>query len=116
MVQAFRSTAFSSYSRVWLCSWSSLRYPFTYLFETDVLIGIKAYETVNATSLAIGDYESLKDAAVDPYVAFRDAYVQYRYRLRKVIIEGGKPAPSGTGGAISPPITEVRPSGSTEDE
>jgi len=91
-------------------------HPFTYLFDLDVLIGIKAYETVNATSLAIGDYESLKDAAVDPYVAFRDAYAQYRYRLRKDIIERGKPAQSGPGGAISPAITEVRPSGSTEDE
>ncbi|HEX2720632.1 MAG TPA: hypothetical protein VHM71_06750, partial [Candidatus Deferrimicrobium sp.] len=59
---------------------------------------------------------SLKDAAVDPYVAFRDAYAQYRYRLRKVITEGGKPAQSGPGGAILPAITEVRPSGSTEDE
>jgi phospholipid-binding lipoprotein MlaA len=32
--------------------------------------------------LRIGDYESLKDAAIDPYVAFRDAYIQYR--LKKV--------------------------------
>jgi phospholipid-binding lipoprotein MlaA len=91
-------------------------HPFTYLVELDVLIGIKAYETVNATSLAIGDYESLKDAAVDPYVAFRDAYAQYRYRLRKVITEGGKPAQSGTGGAISPAITEDPLSTGTEDE
>ena len=75
-------------------------HPFTYVFDTDVLIGTKAYERVNSTSLAIGDYESLKDAAVDPYVAIRDACVQYqyRYRLRNVISEGGKPAPSGTGG------------------
>ena len=90
--------------------------PFTYLFELDVLAGIKAYETVNATSLAIGDYESLKDAAVDPYVAFRDAYAQYRYRLRKVIIDGGKPAQSGTGGAISPAITEEPPAAVAEGE
>jgi phospholipid-binding lipoprotein MlaA len=90
--------------------------PFTYLFELDVLFGIKAYETVNATSLAIGDYESLKDAAVDPYVAFRDAYAQYRYRLRKVIIEGGKPAQSGPGGAISPAITEDPPPTGDDNE
>jgi phospholipid-binding lipoprotein MlaA len=90
--------------------------PFNYLFELDVLIGIKAYETVNATSLAIGDYESLKDAAVDPYVAFRDAYAQYRYRLRKVIIEGGKPAQSGPGGAISPATTEDPPPAGAEGE
>jgi phospholipid-binding lipoprotein MlaA len=90
--------------------------PFNYLFELDVLIGIKAYETVNATSLAIGDYESLKDAAVDPYVAFRDAYAQYRYRLRKVITEGGKPAQSSPGGAISPAITEDPPPAGAEGE
>jgi len=91
-------------------------HPFTYLFDLDVLIGIKAYETVNATSLAIGDYESLKDAAVDPYVAFRDAYAQYRYRLRKDIIERGKPAQSGPGGAISPAITEDPPPVGAEGE
>jgi phospholipid-binding lipoprotein MlaA len=85
----------------------SFLYPFIYLVETDVLIGIKAYETVNSTSLSIGDYESLKDAAVDPYVAIRDAYVQYR--LKKIKTGEGKPAPSGTRGANSPAITEVRP-------
>ena len=60
---------------------------------------------MNATSLTIGDYESLKDAAVDPYVAFRDAYVQYR--LNQVKTGRGKQAPSNTGGAISPAITDV---------
>ena len=80
-------------------------HPFTYLVDADVLIGIKAYERVNATSLAIGDYESLKDAAVDPYAAFRDAYVQYR--VNQVKTRGGKRTPAGTGGAISPATTEV---------
>jgi phospholipid-binding lipoprotein MlaA len=89
-------------------------HPSTYLFETDVLIGIKAYERVNSTSLSIGDYESLKDAAVDPYVAIRDAYVQYR--LKKIKTGGGKPAPSGTGGAISPAITEDPPAAGVEGE
>jgi phospholipid-binding lipoprotein MlaA len=42
---------------------------------------------VNDTSLKIGDYESLKGAAIDPYVAIRDAYVQYR--LKKVNRKGG---------------------------
>ena len=44
--------------------------------------GLWAYDKVNDTSLRIGDYESLKEAAIDPYVAIRDAYVQYR--LNKV--------------------------------
>lgn len=34
--------------------------------------------TVNEASLRIGDYEMLKNAALDPYEAFRDAYIQYR--------------------------------------
>jgi phospholipid-binding lipoprotein MlaA len=33
---------------------------------------------VNETSFRIGDYEALKAAALDPYEAFRDAYVQNR--------------------------------------
>jgi phospholipid-binding lipoprotein MlaA len=40
--------------------------------------GIRSYEAVNGTSLRIGDYEAFKDAAIDPYVALRDAYHQYR--------------------------------------
>ena len=58
-------------------------HPFTYFITAwDTSVGIRAYEKVNATSLSIGDYESLKEAAIDPYVAIRDAYVQYR--LKKV--------------------------------
>jgi phospholipid-binding lipoprotein MlaA len=41
-------------------------------------IGVKAYETLNNTSLTLGDYEALKKAALDPYVSMRDAYYQYR--------------------------------------
>jgi phospholipid-binding lipoprotein MlaA len=35
-------------------------------------------EVVNDTSLRIGEYEELKRAALDPYVALRDAFFQYR--------------------------------------
>jgi phospholipid-binding lipoprotein MlaA len=34
--------------------------------------------TVNDTTFRIGDYETLKSAALDPYEAFRDAYIQNR--------------------------------------
>jgi phospholipid-binding lipoprotein MlaA len=44
---------------------------------------VRAYEEVNRTSLRIGDYEALKDAAIDPYLAVRDAYVQYRWKKVK---------------------------------
>lgn len=39
---------------------------------------IKGYDKVNEVSLRIGDYESLKEAAIDPYIAVRNAYIQYR--------------------------------------
>ena len=50
---------------------------------------------MNSTSLRIGDYEALKEAAIDPYVAVRDAYVQYRWKKVKkkgTPIEGLAPA------------------------
>lgn len=52
----------------------------SYISPWYVSLGIRGYEEVNATSLAIGDYESLKEAALDPYVALRDAYVQHRQK------------------------------------
>lgn len=44
-------------------------------------VGIKAYETVNSTSLRGDDYEDFKKSAIDPYIALRDAYYQYRRNL-----------------------------------
>ena len=41
-------------------------------------VGIYAHEKINYLSFHLGDYEALKAAAIDPYVAMRDAYVQYR--------------------------------------
>ena len=41
-------------------------------------MGGRAFDIVNKTSLRVGEYEALKDAALDPYVAMRDAYFQYR--------------------------------------
>jgi len=52
--------------------------PVTYVQPWEASLGITAYNTVNDTSLKIGDYESIKEAAVDPYIAIRDAYIQYR--------------------------------------
>ena len=61
--------------------------PYTYLSPWYAGAGVWTYDKVNDTSLNIGDYESLKEAAIDPYVAIRDAYVQYR--LKKVNRKGG---------------------------
>jgi len=49
--------------------------------------GIAAGYKLNETSLSIGDYEALKEAAIDPYVAIRDAYVQYRYHKIKQVTD-----------------------------
>ena len=72
-----------------LCARDSVGYvgdlfldPFTYLVpEFWYNVDIKAYDTVNATSLRPGEYEDFKKAAIDPYIAFRDAYYQYRRHL-----------------------------------
>lgn len=37
-----------------------------------------AYNQINKLSFHIGEYESLKDASVDPYLGLRDAYLSYR--------------------------------------
>jgi phospholipid-binding lipoprotein MlaA len=53
--------------------------PLNYLIpHTKYNVPTKVFDRVNDTSLRIGDYESLKDAALDPYVALRDAYFQHR--------------------------------------
>jgi phospholipid-binding lipoprotein MlaA len=52
--------------------------PFNYIDETKYVVAVKGYKVINDTSLTIGDYEELKRAALDPYVAVRDAYYQYR--------------------------------------
>jgi phospholipid-binding lipoprotein MlaA len=44
-------------------------------------VGLYAHDRVNYTSFHLGDYEALKSAAVDPYVAIRDAYVQHRTKV-----------------------------------
>jgi len=52
--------------------------PVRYVEPMEASIGITAGDTVNETSFKIGDYEALKEAAIDPYVSIRDAYVQHR--------------------------------------
>ncbi len=60
--------------------------PTTYLsssFFDPVTMGLYVHEAVNKTSFHIGDYETLKAAAIDPYIAIRDAYVQNRIEALK---------------------------------
>jgi len=66
----------------WIGDWF-LR-PQTYVSSewiSPVGVVLYVHEKVNDTSFHIGDYEAIKGAAIDPYVAMRDAYVQYRKKL-----------------------------------
>jgi phospholipid-binding lipoprotein MlaA len=71
-------------------------YPVSYITPWYDWLAVRAYEEVNDTSLRIGDYEFIKEAAIDPYLALRDAYSQYRQK--KVEERRGKPAPPKPGG------------------
>ncbi|HMK56440.1 MAG TPA: VacJ family lipoprotein [Dissulfurispiraceae bacterium] len=61
-----------------------LMHPLTYVKSSNLTfgqkLGIIAHERVNSTSFRIGDYESFKEAAIDPYVSMRDAFVQSRQK------------------------------------
>ncbi len=50
--------------------------PINYIKSSELSHGLWSLDLVNYTSFRIGDYESLKKAALDPYQAFKDAYIQ----------------------------------------
>ncbi len=52
--------------------------PLNYVEPWELSTGLKAYESLNSTSFRIGDYEALKEAAIDPYSAIKNAYIQIR--------------------------------------
>ena len=52
--------------------------PINYVEPTEASWGIVAFDKINQTSFRIGEYESLKEAAIDPYTAFQDIYLQFR--------------------------------------
>lgn len=63
--------------------------PLSYLAMSDSGAGVavQAGREVNNTSLTLGDYEDFKESAIDPYVALRDAYRQYRHKkIRDVAV------------------------------
>ena len=56
--------------------------PIWWLFDDLITsIAIRAGETINDTSFRIGEYEALQEAALDPYVMLRNAYLQNRIKL-----------------------------------
>jgi len=53
--------------------------PKTYIIQSvPVGLAIRTYDQVNETSLRIGEYEDFKRNTLDPYIAKREAYHQYR--------------------------------------
>jgi phospholipid-binding lipoprotein MlaA len=61
----------------------SILYPVNYVKPVEVELGIRGVDLVNQTSFHIGEYEALKEASVDPYVAIRNSYLQFRERKIK---------------------------------
>jgi len=57
--------------------------PVSYVKPTEAALGIRSIDIVNKTSFRIGDYESLKEASIDPYTALRDVYLQLRKKKIK---------------------------------
>jgi len=54
--------------------------PLFYVDPAVLSIGLSAHDKVNDLSFHLGDYEALKEAAIDPYVSLRNGYVQFRKR------------------------------------
>lgn len=52
--------------------------PVSYVEPVEVAVGISAANAVNDSSFHVGEYEAFKEASVDPYIAMRTAYIQYR--------------------------------------
>jgi phospholipid-binding lipoprotein MlaA len=53
-------------------------YPVNYVTPVQAELGIRGFDIVNQTSFHIGEYEALKEASIDPYVAIRNSYLQFR--------------------------------------
>jgi len=52
--------------------------PVRYVEPTETSIYISAGKGINEGSFHVGEYEDFKSAALEPYIAMREAYIQYR--------------------------------------
>jgi phospholipid-binding lipoprotein MlaA len=52
--------------------------PVSYVEPTEAAYGITAVRFTNSSSLRIGEYESFKSMTIEPYIAMRRSYAQYR--------------------------------------
>lgn len=54
--------------------------PLRYVDPREVSIGVSVVKFTNASSFQIGTYEDFKAQALEPYVAMREFYIQYRHK------------------------------------
>ncbi|MHC4324283.1 MAG: MlaA family lipoprotein [Planctomycetota bacterium] len=52
--------------------------PVYYVEPAEAAIGLSATRHLNNSSFNIGEYETFKSMTVEPYIAMREAYIQYR--------------------------------------
>ena len=52
--------------------------PIRYVEPVEASVGISTGRGINSATFRIGEYNSLKADALDPYIALREAYIQYR--------------------------------------
>ena len=52
--------------------------PVTYVNPIYLSFGVRSYDVINDTSLKLGEYETIRNSSLDPYIAIRDAYMQQR--------------------------------------
>ncbi|MDH3357171.1 MAG: VacJ family lipoprotein [Desulfobacteraceae bacterium] len=57
--------------------------PIAYIDPFEAQLAVRGFNLINRTSFHIGEYEALKEASVDPYVAMRNSYLQYREKKIK---------------------------------
>lgn len=58
--------------------------PVFWIEPLEASLALGGYRRLNDASFRIGDYEDLKKAAIDPYEALRNAYIQFREsKIRK---------------------------------
>jgi phospholipid-binding lipoprotein MlaA len=57
--------------------------PVNYIEPWELSFGITSFDMINETSFRLGDYEALKKASLNPYVAIRDVYIKSRAKKVK---------------------------------
>ena len=54
--------------------------PLSYFTPWYTSLGKRPLKMINNASLSLGDYEAVIEAAIDPYIAIRNGYIQYRMK------------------------------------